>query len=541
MPGGFSGGFSSGFGPLTIVPDPGPGPGGGGGSAPASAIEDALSGRRGPVRMSYRFQQRTTSFAFIADLTDAVEEADITLDNSRLVVRTANFTMNPDEMPVGFDPASDYVAVLALVLVATYRPGTDTEPPGFDYSEVDIPMGLFRLDAPRRRYTPNGRTRWEVEASDLTGSLITAKTPTPYSVAVGTNYITAVETIFGLLDFEHDFPAVADVTPVAFVWAPGTPYAQIVNDLLFGINFYPAWPDGTGVFMSRERVDPYVDTINAAYSANTEPRLVASPWERLEDRTRYPNRVVVVIDDPRRTAGYALRTNNDPASPVSLATLGVINPLPAISGGRVVDLPTAQEIVDFELKALSAASLHGDLRTFPDPRRGPRETYQLSIETVEVASIWRVLGWKLDLKNGSEMQHTLGEAIALETSIVVTVGGTILTATEANIVSGGRTILLDLPTNYSWVAAGATFDAQRQPIIDGLVSAGVELDGWNADVHPALVVGNVVRTSGTRVTITLPAVAAYSITVPETITVSPPSAAVTGGYAVVAEPTFTII
>lgn len=509
--------------------------------ASASQIEDALSGRSGPVRLSYRFEQRSTSYAFIADLTAAVEAAEITLDNNRTVIRTATFTLKPESLPEEFDPAADYVAVIARLLVPVYRPGTSLQPPGYDILTNDISMGLFRLDVPRRHYEANGRTVWEVEASDLTGRLITAKTATPYLVASGTNYITAVETIFDLIGFEHDFPAVGDVTPVAFAWAPGTSYAQIVNDLLFGINFYPAWPDNTGIFTSRERIDPVSETPAVVYSTNAEPRLVTSPFERLEDRTRFPNQVVVIIDDPRRTAEYALRVNDDPDSPISVYSLGVTNFAPELSGGRVVDLPTAQEIADFELKNYSAESLVGALRTFPDPRRSPQETYQITIESVETASRWKVQGWQLNLTNGTEMEHAMGEAINIDTSIVVTLSGTITTATEANIVSGGRTIILDLPTNYSWVAAGATFDAIRQDIIDAIASAGTEVGGWNATVSPALVVTNVVRTSATRVTITLPAVASYSITVPETVTVYDLATAITGALPNVTQPTFTII
>ena len=51
------------------------------------------------------------------------------------------------------------------------------------------------------------------------------------------------------------------------------------------------------------------------------------------------------------------------------------------------------------------------------------------------------------------------------------VTGTITSSTdEDDIVSGGQTIVLTL-TNDTWVASGATFDAQRQNIIDGLLAA----------------------------------------------------------------------
>lgn len=119
-------------------------------------------------------------------------------------------------------------------------------------------------------------------------------------------------------------------------------------------------------------------------------------------------------------------------------------------------------------------------------------------------------------------------------------GTAIAAITEADIVAGGKTIIITL-TNDTWVAAGATFDAQRQPLIDAFVSAQAESTGWNATVRALQSVTGVVRTSDTVVTITWDAQATYDITATETITDTIPSAALTGaGGDVVATPTFAI-
>ena len=85
------------------------------------------------------------------------------------------------------------------------------------------------------------------------------------------------------------------------------------------------------------------------------------------------------------------------------------------------------------------------------------------------------------------------------------------------------------------------FDQQRQAIIDGLTSAQSEATGWNAKVRDiALQPSDVVRTSDTVVTISLPAVADYDISAGETITATIPAAALTGAAELVAAPTFTV-
>jgi len=81
-------------------------------------------------------------------------------------------------------------------------------------------------------------------------------------------------------------------------------------------------------------------------------------------------------------------------------------------------------------------------------------------------------------------------------------GSATASITETDINDGGKQIILEL-TNDTWVAAGTAFDAIRQDILNGLVSAQNEQFGWNNIAITAQPVTAVVRTSPTRVTITL--------------------------------------
>ena len=112
-------------------------------------------------------------------------------------------------------------------------------------------------------------------------------------------------------------------------------------------------------------------------------------------------------------------------------------------------------------------------------------------------------------------------------------------ATEAEIRAGGQTAILTL-TGDTWVASGATFNAQRSAIIQGFDSASAGANGWNAEIRDKEVVGAVVRTSDTVVTVTFTANTAYNISANETITVTVPGAALTGTNPITATPTFTI-
>ena len=112
--------------------------------------------------------------------------------------------------------------------------------------------------------------------------------------------------------------------------------------------------------------------------------------------------------------------------------------------------------------------------------------------------------------------------------------------TEADVVAGGKTIIITL-IGDTWIAAGAlSFDLQRDEILQGLDSAQSELTGWNLKVRDLEVVTAVVRTSDTVVTITLTGAPTYDITAQETITVTVPGTAVVGGADIAATPTFTV-
>ena len=114
-----------------------------------------------------------------------------------------------------------------------------------------------------------------------------------------------------------------------------------------------------------------------------------------------------------------------------------------------------------------------------------------------------------------------------------TIGGS--GGVPSEIVAGNETIILTL-TNTKW-AITADFNAQRQNILDGLVSDTSDVHGWNS---LAFAVGDVIRTSDTIVTITLSAESAYAIPSAETISATVPASALVHSEALVAPQTFAI-
>lgn len=134
------------------------------------------------------------------------------------------------------------------------------------------------------------------------------------------------------------------------------------------------------------------------------------------------------------------------------------------------------------------------------------------------------------------------DASAVPALITAEVSGTIDGADEADIINGGLEVVITL-TNDTLVAAGTAFDTQRQNIINGLTAATNQTLGWNNEIRDTeLGVTDVVRTSDTVITVTLPAASGYAIDSTEVITVTVPNGAlVTSSDDVVAGSTFSIL
>ena len=116
--------------------------------------------------------------------------------------------------------------------------------------------------------------------------------------------------------------------------------------------------------------------------------------------------------------------------------------------------------------------------------------------------------------------------------------------TEAQIVSGGETIILTLAKGQFNTNTTA-FDAARQAMIDGMDSAQAEAAGWDAVVKAEEVVTAIVRTSDLVVTITLSEFdgtpkTLYAITSDETISVVIPAALMEGQFESLDAGTFVI-
>lgn len=99
---------------------------------------------------------------------------------------------------------------------------------------------------------------------------------------------------------------------------------------------------------------------------------------------------------------------------------------------------------------------------------------------------------------------------------------------EAEVVTGGETLILIL-SGDTWQETIGDDNALTTALLAAITGDDGGGNGWDDEV--ALVHGNVVRTSSTIVTITLPSAGSYSVAADETVTVAVPAGSVTKGIA----------
>ena len=368
-------------------------------------VHYALTGRSGPVTYAFRFERRSIANQFLQDVTPAFLGGAIEANNDRDVFRTATFTIDASATDdrgnaVTVDPLADHIAVFMDLLVdGSYTLG--------------LPMGLFALNVPRKRFEPGGET-WEIAASDNGIHLMEATTTASYTVAASENYITGTDAVRDILDslgLAHALPNTSLTLPVARTWPAGTPWLRVVNDLLHAAGMYSLWFDASGIARTRAYDDLSTRTPDVTYTGDD---FVLIPITEEAETTRLANQVVAVVNDPGQAPLSSTKTNADPDSPISTVTLG--RTITKVIHADAADQATLDAIAENYLRNEAGLYRRGTLLTSIDPRREAREVYELTVDGVYAAERWWARNWRVQLDIGAQQQHTLGKVERVVTS-----------------------------------------------------------------------------------------------------------------------------
>jgi hypothetical protein len=155
---------------------------------------------------------------------------------------------------------------------------------------------------------------------------------------------------------------------------------------------------------------------NSSWIDGRDGALSAEVLESFED-ARFANRVVVRSGDPNISPPIvSVAENHDPQSRGSIENLGRVVQKEPLVLKSVATQADADRVAGAELKKASSLARKLTFATLPDPRRGPREIYQIDLanrkEGVLVDGSWQVTYWTLRL-DLSEMVHSVSRAVAV--------------------------------------------------------------------------------------------------------------------------------
>lgn len=277
---------------------------------------------------------------------------------------------------------------------------------------VEWPLGVFVLSTPPRRVDAAGVVTREVEAYDLLQVLKDDKVTDRYTVALGTNYITAVKTLLdGAGLTSQNLTATDKTLPAARDWAPGTEKLRIINDLLGAINYRSLFMDENGAAVAQPYVSP-ADRASEYIYRDDQDSVIFPEVEQSLDLFAVPNKWTVVVSEPDRTPLVSTYTNVNPSSSTS-----------TVSRGRtIVDYREQQEAADqasldakVQRIAFEASQVYESIEfeTAIQPFHSDSDVYTLEFTGLGISAKYSEQSWDMPLKSGSKMKHRIRRVVSI--------------------------------------------------------------------------------------------------------------------------------
>lgn len=309
----------------------------------------------------------------LEEITEYVSGGSVTFDAQRLIPMSLKLRMDHDLNVIA--PFADYVAPF---LTVRYDNG----------EEVTSQMGLFNTQPSSKNYNQNSHSQ-EFIGHDMTWRLSVDIFDLGYSVSVGANIITAIETICTDAGITRTSFTPTDYTAtIAYSWKPATPKIEVINDLLASIGYVPLFATKDGYLASH----PYVSMNNRAVATTYDTtsnennvRIIKNVQAQPQfDRT--VNKVTVVRQGPNQATIALTRRNNNPASPTSIQSLGVTI-AKVVNDSKVIDHASARLLAIRTLEEGSRTYERYKITTTPDVERAPHEIYHVKLMSAEGAVI----------------------------------------------------------------------------------------------------------------------------------------------------------
>lgn len=355
-------------------------------------ILSALQAPTGSRWFSYRYDLLAKDGQLVGPL-DNVLACTVSQNWLADIKRTARFTLREAG---GIDYLSDQIQPWVRLRL----------PPYGEADWAEWPQGVFLLSSPKRSVNQAGLITRAIEAYDqiqiYADDLVTDR----YTVAAGTQYMTAVRALLGADSPWRPptkFPPLTTVLPVTKEWPPGTSKIAIINELLDAVNHESLSFDEYGGAVIRPYVNPADRAAEFTY-ASGQYGLIVPDLDQELDLFAVPNHWVLVFSEPEVAPLVASYTNANPASPTSTIRRGR-----TITDFRTeqeaADLPTLQDKAKrlaFEASQVFEAI---EFSTAMMPFHSGNDVYNITYDRMAINAKYAEQTWDLELRAGAVMKH----------------------------------------------------------------------------------------------------------------------------------------
>lgn len=274
---------------------------------------------------------------------------------------------------------------------------------------VRHPLGIF-LPATVQERTDESRRSVQIEAYDQCWLVRDYARPLQSSVLRNENYVNVIKNLLHLAGVDQtQATANAATLPEARVWEIGTPFLDIINELLSEINYKPVWFNSQGLAVVEPKQTPTAENIRHIISSEDVRSLLLPSVARETDLYSAPNVFICVCANPDKSANMAATaTNNNVNSPLSVPRRGR-SIAKIVKLNNIASQSELQAYADNLMRESMYAGETIEITTGLFPGYGVGDIVGLNLDGE--LSICIEHAWEMQLRVGGSMKHTLEKVI----------------------------------------------------------------------------------------------------------------------------------
>jgi len=274
---------------------------------------------------------------------------------------------------------------------------------------IEYPLGIFLLSSPTRIESDTAVYR-RVEAYDGLVVLRDDRFLNRYSIAAGTNYITAINTILDSAGINKiNIESNENNLNSAKEFEPGIDKLKAVNELLRAINWTTLWIDERGYYTAGRYTSPSDRPAEYDY-LDDDVSILSEGMEEDLDLFDVANSWAVTMSNPEELPLHSELINNNINSPTSYQNRGRY-----IVDFREIDNIASQEALDAYVGrlAFNASQVYGELEfaTAINPLHSYSDVLNIRYENLDIDNKYSETNWIMPLQAGAMMKHEVRKII----------------------------------------------------------------------------------------------------------------------------------